>query len=72
MSINIFFIENIKNTQPVMFYLYEDNNKIVGQISCYFEAALKFQAKGGSSYKLKFYSSGGTKLVLLNYLFKVY
>ena len=57
------YVKDVDSAQALKVYVYEDNAQIIGQGEFYFDYALRFQAKKGSTYTIRFYNSGLKKLV---------
>ena len=53
--------------EPLKVYVYEDNSRVIDQVSLYFQGIITFLAKAETTYTLRFYNSGTLKLVRMVY-----
>lgn len=60
-------VKDVDTAGLIKLYVYEDNNRIVGQAECFFMAAVLFKAKPKSTYTVRFYNDGITKLISLTF-----
>lgn len=61
------FVRDIDVSKALKVYIYENNDRIVGQGEFYYSKAIKFSAKAGAHYIIRFYNDGVLKLVSFTY-----
>lgn len=60
-------VKDIEISKALKVYVYENNDRIVGEGQFYYEKAFKFEAKAGAHYIFRFYNDGVLKLVSFTY-----